>query len=185
MSHRVAPHALVDVLALDHPAARVGEHLEELELAARQADAAAGDESLELVGPDLDLAGNDRAGLERPPSTVVATHHGLDPGDHLLRMAGLRDPVVGSEPKAADSLRDGRVGGADDQPEAGQQSAHLVDELPRVRLQHAEVDHQRVELHRDELVRGHYRGEHAVLPTRRLETLREHREEAAIRIDDG
>src|SRR5215208_1804738 len=36
--HRVAPHPLVDLLALQHLALGVGEQLDELELAARQID---------------------------------------------------------------------------------------------------------------------------------------------------
>src|SRR5215216_441755 len=48
--HRVAPDLLVDLLALDHLAVGFGEELEELELAASQADALAADERLVLVG---------------------------------------------------------------------------------------------------------------------------------------
>ena len=62
--HRVAPDALVDLLALEHLAVRLGEQLEHLELAPRQVDAAAADERLELVGPDLELAGDARARVD-------------------------------------------------------------------------------------------------------------------------
>src|SRR5690348_6482989 len=60
--HRVAPDALVDLLALEYAALRVREQLDELELATGQVDRAVPDEGLELVGPDLHLAGGDRRG---------------------------------------------------------------------------------------------------------------------------
>src|SRR5205085_11537411 len=62
--HRVAPDPLVDLLALEHRAARVGEQLQQLELAAREVEAVAAHEGLELVGADLELAGHDRSGLD-------------------------------------------------------------------------------------------------------------------------
>ena len=65
VDHRVAPHALVDLLALQHLPLRVGEQLDELELAPREVGADAADEGLELVGADLDLADRD-AGPSRP-----------------------------------------------------------------------------------------------------------------------
>src|SRR3954453_20647368 len=51
--HRVAPHALVDLLALEHLAGGLGQQLQELELAAREVEALPADERLELVAPDL------------------------------------------------------------------------------------------------------------------------------------
>ena len=65
MGHRVAPDPLVDLLALDHPAAGLGEHLHELELAPGELEAVPGDEGLELVGADLDLAGDQRPASSR------------------------------------------------------------------------------------------------------------------------
>src|SRR3954451_17448124 len=61
--HRVAPHPLVDLLALEHPPLGGGQQLDELELPPRQLDRAPGDERLELVGPDLDLTGRHRAAV--------------------------------------------------------------------------------------------------------------------------
>src|SRR3954452_1244528 len=74
VDHRVAPHALVDLLARQHLAGSVGEELDELELAPREVHARVRHERLELVGPDLELAGHDRAdldarGLRAPPPT--------------------------------------------------------------------------------------------------------------------
>ena len=65
VDHRVAPHALVDLLALHDLAARLGEQLDELELAPGEVHAGPADEGLELVGPDLDLADKHRAGVHR------------------------------------------------------------------------------------------------------------------------
>ncbi len=63
VGHRVAPDPLVDRLALEHLALGVGEQLQQLELAPGQVEAAAADEGLELVGADLQLAGDQRPGL--------------------------------------------------------------------------------------------------------------------------
>src|SRR3954469_25692976 len=57
VDHRIAPHALVDLLAREHLAGGLGEQLEQLELAPREVEALTADERLELVGPDLELAG--------------------------------------------------------------------------------------------------------------------------------
>ena len=67
VDHRVAPHALVDLLARQDLPLVVGEQLDQLELAAREVGAAAGREGLELVEPDLELAGHDRAPRRRAP----------------------------------------------------------------------------------------------------------------------
>ena len=61
VDHRVAPHALVDLLPLQHLPLGVGQQLDELELAPREIDRPATRERLELVGADLDLADHDRA----------------------------------------------------------------------------------------------------------------------------
>src|SRR3954470_7833329 len=62
VDHRVATDALVDLLALEHLALGVGEELDQLELAAREVDRRAGDERLELVRADLQLADRHRRG---------------------------------------------------------------------------------------------------------------------------
>src|SRR5215218_7276053 len=58
VDHRVAPDALVDLLAGDDLTAEVAEERDQLELAAGEVHAAAGREGLELVPPDLELAGH-------------------------------------------------------------------------------------------------------------------------------
>src|SRR5215216_3620231 len=82
--HRVAPHSLVDLLALHDLPPRVGEQLDQLELAPREIDADAADERLELVGPDLDLADDERAGVDARLGALAAAHDRLDPRDQLL-----------------------------------------------------------------------------------------------------
>ena len=112
--HRVAPDALVDLLALEHAPAGVGEQLDQLELAPRQVDRAAGDERLEAVGADLELAGLHGLGVLARLGAAAAAHDGLDARDQLLGVAGLRQPVVGAHPQPAHALGDGRAAGADD-----------------------------------------------------------------------
>src|SRR5829696_2682734 len=102
--HRVAPDALIHRFALQHPPGRLGEQLEELELAAGQVDADAADERLELVAADLYLAGDYRAGLDPGSPGPATAGDRFDPRDRLLRVAGLGDPVVDAEPQAADTL---------------------------------------------------------------------------------
>src|SRR2546430_3526008 len=53
--HRVAPHPLIDVLALEHAAVGGGELTHELVLLARQGRAAIADVRVEHLGPDLEL----------------------------------------------------------------------------------------------------------------------------------
>src|SRR3954470_12191731 len=69
--HRIAPDALVDLLALEHASLGVGEELDQLELAPGELDALAADVRLEQVGADLDVAGQHRsehARRRRPPA---------------------------------------------------------------------------------------------------------------------
>jgi len=87
--HRVAPDALVDLLAFEHAALGGGQQLDELELAAGQLDRTALDEGLELVGPDLHLAGGEGDRVAARLAAPAAAHDGLDAGDDLLRVAGL------------------------------------------------------------------------------------------------
>src|SRR5204863_3724802 len=112
--HRVAPDALVDLLTLEHGAARIREQLKELELATREVERMPGHERLELIRADLELPGHDRAGLGPSVGPTAAPHYSLDARDDLLRMAGLRDPVVGAEAQAAHALGYGRALGAHD-----------------------------------------------------------------------
>src|SRR6476660_1302484 len=89
MGHRISPHPLVDRLALQHLALGLGEQVQQLELAAGQVEAAAADEGLELVCPDLQLGGEKRAGLLAGAPATAAARDRLDPGHRLLGMAGL------------------------------------------------------------------------------------------------
>src|SRR6478672_2483308 len=63
VGHRVAPDPLVDGLPLEHLALGLGQQVKELELATGEVEAAAADEGLELIGANLELAGDQRAGL--------------------------------------------------------------------------------------------------------------------------
>src|SRR5215217_6926716 len=98
--HRVAPDALVDLLALDHVALGRGEHLDQLVLSSRQVEAGAVDERLELVAAACDRLVGARVGAPAAPD------NGHDAGHQLLGMTWLGDPVVGAESEAADALGD-------------------------------------------------------------------------------
>src|SRR3954470_10072234 len=99
--HRVAPHALVDLLALEHAALGSGDQLDQLELAPREVDRPVAHVRLEAVGADLDLAGVDRRSLLARPGGGRPADAGVDAREQLLRVAGLRQPVVGADPQPA------------------------------------------------------------------------------------
>src|SRR3954471_11874503 len=58
VGHRVAPNPLVDRLPLQDLTLGLREQLQQLELASGEIEADSADEGLELVGPDLQLAGD-------------------------------------------------------------------------------------------------------------------------------
>src|SRR3954462_5522741 len=74
--HRVAPHALVDLLALEHATLGRGEQLDQLELAPREIDGHLADVRLEAIGADLDLAGADRRALLARLGPASPAHDG-------------------------------------------------------------------------------------------------------------
>src|SRR3954452_10785673 len=76
--HRIAPDALVDLLALQHAALGVGEQLDQLDLPAVQIDRALPDEGLELIAADLDLAGAHRDGRRRRLRPPAPPRDGLE-----------------------------------------------------------------------------------------------------------
>ena len=183
VGHRVAPDPLVDGLALEHLALGPGEQVEELELAPGQVEAVAGDEGLEAVGADLELAGEDRRGLGLVAAAAVAAGDRFDPRDRLLRVGGLGDPVVDPEAQAADPLGHGRAAGADDDAEVGEQAADPVEVAPRLVAEHRRVDQQGVQLHRDQLVGGHGAAGGTQQPARRLGALGKDGDETGIGVD--
>jgi hypothetical protein len=120
VGHGIAPDPLVDALPLEHLTLRGGEEMEELELAPGEVERAAGDEGLELVRPNLQLARHQGAGLGAGLAAAPAPGDRLHAGDELLGMAGLGDPVVGAQPQPAHPLGDRGLARADQDPEAGQ-----------------------------------------------------------------
>ena len=144
----------------------------------------AGHEGLELVGADLELAGHDRAGLDaRRLGAPAPPRDGLGARDQLLRVAGLGDPVVGAQPQPAHALGHRRAAGADDHAQRRQPLADLLEVAPARGAEHGEVDHEHVEPHRHERVGRHGAREHAVLPARGVEPVREHLQEARVGIE--
>ena len=151
VDHRVAPHALVDLLARDDLAAEVAQQRDQLELAAREVHAAAGGEGLELVAPDLELAGHARARRRarisaRRRRRMTASARAMTSSG----MARLGDPVVGAEPQPAHALGDGRLAGADHHAELREPGAELLEVAPGRRAEHRRVHDDGVEPHRDQ-----------------------------------
>jgi hypothetical protein len=183
VDHGVAPDALVDLLALEDLALGLGQQLDELVLAPGQLDRGAGDEGLELVAADLDLADHDGAGLDAHVGALAAPDDGLDASDQLFGMTGLGDPVVGAEPQPADALGDRGLAGADDHAEPGETSAELVEVRPALRAEHRKVHHDRVQPQGDHRIQRHRGGEHSMLPPHALQPLAQDLQEAAVGID--
>ncbi len=143
------------------------------------------DERLEAVGADLDLAGEDRLGLGAAGAAPAPAHDALHARDDFLGVAGLGDPVVGSEAQAAHALGDGGGAGADDDAELRQRLAQSLQPGPRLRAEHREIDDQRAQAHRDDRVRRYGAGKHTVLPGESVEALAENLDEAAVAVEDG
>src|SRR6201999_3442927 len=128
VGHRVTPDPLVDRLALEHLAALLGEQVEQLELAAGEVEVDLAGESLEAVGPDLQIAGGERGDVAAltTAGAPAAARDRLDPRDRLLRMGRVWGPGVGPEPQPADPLGDGRAAGTDDERQIGEQRGDPV-----------------------------------------------------------
>ena len=126
--------------------------MEELELAAGEAEAVSPDEGLVLVRADLQLAGDHRAVLGPHGGALAPAGDGLDPCEDLLRMGGLGDPVIGPEAQAADALGDGRALGADDHAETGHRAAELLQVLAPVGPEDGGIKDDDVQLHRHDFV---------------------------------
>ena len=117
MHHRVAPDALVDLLALEHVALGLGEDADGW--SSRRVRSAATRASTWYVS----------GRISRPPAIAVlqprrlrppaAPDDGFDARDQLVRVAGLADPVVGSEPQRAHALGHGRLVGVDEHRHRG------------------------------------------------------------------
>ena len=183
MDHRVAPHALVDLLALQDLTLGLGQQLDELVLASGQLDRDAGHERLELVGADFDLTDHDRGRLDPHVGALAPADDRFDAGDQLFRVAGLGDPVVRAQPQAADALGDRGLAGADDHAQPGQARAELVEIRPPLRSEHREVHDHGVEPQRNHGVQRHRRGQHTVLPANSLQALTQHLKESGVGID--
>ena len=146
--------------------------------------AAAADEGLELVGPDLELAGSHRARLDpRRLGAPAPPRDRFGARDQLLRVAGLGDPVVGAEPQPAHALTHRAAAGADDHAQGGQPLADLLEVRPARGAEDREVHDQDVEPHRHERVDRHRAREHAVLPAGSVESVREYLQEARVGVE--
>jgi len=64
-----------------------------------------------------------------------------------------------------------------------QPRAELLEVRPGLRPKHRQVEDGGVQPHRHERIERHRRGQHPVLPTRPLQPLREHPQEAGVGFD--
>src|SRR5207247_11032718 len=91
---------------------RLRKQMQELELAAGELEAASTDESLELIRPDLQLTGGQRADVRLDPAAAAAAHHRLEAGDPLLGVTRLAYPLGSAQPQPSPPLGDCRLPGA-------------------------------------------------------------------------
>ena len=80
----------------------------------------------------------------------AAPHDRLDASQQFVGMARLSDPVIRAEPQSAHALGDGRRTGADEHRHPRKPVAHRLEIGPSLRAEHLDVDHERIEAHRDE-----------------------------------
>ena len=163
-----------------------GQQLQQLELTPGEAERAAADEGLEHVRPDLELAGDDRLGGSAVTAACLPrAQRRLDPGQHLLGVARLGDPVVGAEPQAPHPLGDRGRAGADDHRLARRDARRAARGRPTPpsrasptsitiacwRMAWTLLDRRRA-------------GQHLRAPADGADALREHAHEAAVGVDD-
>jgi hypothetical protein len=129
------------------------------------------------------IADHERPGVDARLGALAPPHDRLDARDQLLRVARLRDPVVGAQPQPAHPLRHRRLPGADDHAEPRQPRADLLQVVPPLRTQDRQIDHDGVQPHRDDRVERNRAREHAVLPARALDAIRQHLQEARVRVE--
>ena len=178
--HRVAPHALVDVLALEHAAVGGRELAQQLELLARQRRALLAGVGVVAVGTDRELAGLDRRLLERQLAGAPPTEHGLDPRQQLLGVARLGHPVVRAGAQALDPLGHRDRPAAHEQREAGQRGC---DALDVVEAGERGIDDQRVKPERREMAGVRWERQHLRFPSEGAEPPFENGQQAAVIID--
>ena len=108
----VAPDLLEELLAGEHPAGRLGERDEEVELEGGQGDRAAGGGDLAAALVDGQPVEAEDAvvavlGRARPSASdrlLGAAQHRLDPGDDLAGAERLGDVVVGADAEADEGV---------------------------------------------------------------------------------
>ena len=183
MGHRIAPDPLVDLLA-SQDAVGLCEQVQDLELPGGQLETARVRIRLVEVRPDRDLADHERALELWHLVAPVAADRRLDDADQFLGVTRLAHPGVRPEAQPADALTHRRGARADHDREAGKPGADPLQILPAAGPEHGDVEHQRVQPHRDERVRGHRRRQRAVLPAQRVETIRQHLQEPGVAVDD-
>ena len=136
-----------------------------------------------MVGADLQLAGDQGTDFGASAAAATAAGDRLDPRHHLLWMARLADPVVDAEPQPSNPLGDRGATGADDHAEVRQHPADPLEVAPGFVAKHRQVDQQRIQLHRHQLLGWDRAAQHALLPARCLGALREHGDETAVVVD--
>ena len=105
----------------------------------------------------------------------------LDPGDQLLGMARLGDPVIRAAPQRAHSIGDRRGIAADEQRQAGKR---MADPLDVVEPGQRRIDDQRVETPGLQLVRSGCVRERLAIPAQSREPPVEHGQQTAVFVDE-
>ena len=119
------------------------------------------------------------------PVAVTSAADRLDPRHDLFRMAGLRDPVVGADPEAADPLGHADRIGHHDHTEVRQKAGDAVQIGPGVITDAIDVDDNDIQFHRDQLLRGDLGGKLPEAPSGRFDAITQHLDEAGVAVNDG
>ena len=150
VGHRVAPDALVDLLALEHLALGLGEQLDQLELAPRQVDAERR-RRRPGTGRRGSRARRRRTGPPRRARASARRRRRTTASTRAISSSGWHGLVTqSSAPSRSPRTRWATVelAGADDDAERRQARRRPSRGRPSPRAEHREVDDERVEAHR-------------------------------------
>ena len=111
-------------------------------------------------------------------------HQATEAGDDLLRVTGLRHPVVRAGAQPANPLGDGRAAGAHHHAETGKRGGHAVEEMPGLLVQEREVHDEGVDPHGNEFLDERSGLEAAMLPPEIVRALDQHAYETGVRIEN-
>src|SRR3954471_5503625 len=122
---------------------------------------------------DLELADDGGSAHEPRRRATRSAQDRLDSRRDLVRMARLRDPVIGSEVERTNAIADGADRGDDDQSELWRLPTQLLDVAEGVRPELRRVEHDRAQPLAEEVVGIRRRAVDYGLPAKAFDAVRQ------------